>query len=57
MVGKATEAVNEATFESNLAQRVVERFVLSPPVDVAIAAERYADVECRARPAHARGST
>ena len=45
MAGEATEAVNEATYESSLAQRVVERFGLSPPVDVAVAAERYADAE------------
>jgi IrrE N-terminal-like domain len=44
MVGKPTEAVNEATFETNLAQRVVARFSLSPPVDVAMVAQRYADV-------------
>lgn len=45
MAGKPTEAVNEAAFETNLAQRVVGQFSLSPPVDVATVAERYADVE------------
>jgi IrrE N-terminal-like domain len=45
MAGKATEAVNEASFEINLAQRVVARFNLSPPVDAAIVVERYADLE------------
>jgi hypothetical protein len=45
MAGKATEAVNGAKFESNLAQRVTARFGLSPPVDVATVAAHYADVE------------
>jgi hypothetical protein len=47
MAGRATNAVNEAKFESNLAQRVVARFSLSPPVNVADVAVRYADVEYR----------
>jgi len=45
MAGKPTEAVNEAAFEINLAQRVIARFSLSPPVDVAVVAKHYADVE------------
>jgi hypothetical protein len=50
MAGKTTETVNEVPFESNLARRVVARFSLSPPVDVAIVAERYAEVEYRTIP-------
>lgn len=50
MAGNATEAMNEIAFESNLAQRVVERFDLSPPVDVAIVADHYANVEYRIIP-------
>src|SRR5271165_5857561 len=45
MAGKPTEEVNQAAFETNLAQRVVARFSLSPPIDVAMVAERYATVE------------
>lgn len=45
MAGKPTEAVNEAAFETNLAQRVVARFGLSPPVDLATVSEHYAEVE------------
>ena len=37
--------MNEATFETNLAQRVVERYNLAPPINVAMIAERYAIVE------------
>lgn len=42
MAGKPTEEVNQAAFETNLAQRVVARFSLSPPIDAAMIAERYA---------------
>jgi hypothetical protein len=45
MVGKAAETVNEPAFEENLAQRVVTRFSLSPPVDVSTVARHYANVK------------
>jgi len=50
MGGEATGQVSEATFEINLAQRVIERFRLSPPVDIRMVAERYARVEYHALP-------
>jgi hypothetical protein len=50
MAGKTTDAVNEAAFENNLAQRVIARFGLSPPVDVTRAVEHYANLEYSALP-------
>jgi hypothetical protein len=37
--------VNAASYEINLARRVIKRFDMSPPVDVAAVAGRYAKIE------------
>jgi Zn-dependent peptidase ImmA (M78 family) len=55
LAGEATVTINALSFESNLARTVIKRFRLSPPVDVALVADRYAMVEYRSIPLRVDG--
>lgn len=55
MADAATEALDEQVYEISLAQRVIARFSLSPPVDLETVAKYYAEVEYCSIPARVDG--